>query len=148
VSSDLPRPANSPLPKGPPPAPKLDARGLPVGYTLKPDWEVTPRDAKAKLHQPEATRPVLLDCRRPEEWAFNRIDGAVHIPMNEIEARLDELDELTNNRQRPIIVQCHHGVRSLRVTATLRAHGFKDVVSLAGGIDLWSMDVDPSVPRY
>lgn len=148
MSSTPPRPVNSPLPNPPGPAPKLDERGLPVGYALKPDWEITPRDARTLLQQPEPTRPVLLDCRRDEEFAFNRIAGAVHIPMAQIEARLDELDELTSNRTRPVIVQCHHGVRSLRVTATLRAHGYTNVRSMAGGIDLWSMDVDPTVPRY
>ncbi len=130
------------------PAIALDPRGLPIGYPFKPEWEVTPRDAAASLLEDGASRPVLLDCRRDDEWAFNRIAGAVHVPMSEIERRADELEDERGGRAGPIIVQCHHGVRSLRVTAALRALGFTNVKSLAGGIDLWSLTVDSSVPRY
>lgn len=132
------------------PTPPLDSRGLPAGYTFKPDWEVTPRQFKAEWDNAKGKpdRPLLLDCRRQDEWNAARIDGAVLIPMAEIEQRADELESDDGSRSRPIVVQCHHGVRSLRVTATLRALGFTNVRSLAGGIDLWSMDIDPSVPRY
>lgn len=138
-------PATSAWP--PPPAPALDARGLPAHWILRPDLEVTPRDTVAALAQPEATRPLLLDCRRDDEVAFARLPNSLHIPMDQIERRADELDEL-RGREHPVIVYCHHGVRSLRVALTLRALGFPHARSMAGGIDVWSADIDPSVPRY
>ncbi len=129
-------------------APSVDPRGLPVGYAFKPDWEVTPRDAANALRQPEPSRPLLVDCRRDDEWAFNRITGAIHVPLADLERRADELADDQGLKSRPIIVQCHHGARSLRAAAALRALGFSDVKSLAGGIELWSLTIDPSVPRY
>lgn len=134
------------LGSNPPPAPPLDSRGLPMGYPFKPEWEVTPRDVKQMLDE---RRPfILLDCRRPEEHQFNKIPGNTFIPMSEIERRADELEDEDGNRDTPVIVYCHHGVRSLRVTAALRAMGYSDVKSMAGGIDAWSMGVDPTTPRY
>jgi rhodanese-related sulfurtransferase len=130
------------------PRPPLDARGLPIGYPFKPEWEITPRETRRVLAEPGDARPMLLDCRRVEEWHIARIQGAVLIPMSEIERRADELEDQDGSRTTPIIVHCHHGVRSLKVTGLLRAMGFGDVRSMAGGIDLWSIDVDPGVARY
>ncbi len=127
---------------------RLDGRGLPAGYAFRPEWEVTPRETKERMSLPEERRPMLVDCRRDEEWGLCRIDGAVHLPMQEIERRADELEDEEGKRDHPVIVYCHHGQRSLRVTAALRAMGFADVRSMAGGIDLWSADVDPGVARY
>lgn len=103
--------------------------------------EISAREAAARLAAPSA--PMLLDCRRPEEIPIARIAGAVHIPMDDLPRRLAELPH-----DREIIVHCHHGVRSLRVAAWLREQGFADVLSLAGGIEAWSRDVDPGVPLY
>jgi rhodanese-related sulfurtransferase len=88
---------------------------------------------------------LLLDCRTPEEYSIAKIDGAVLIPMQEIAERLAELEPW---RDKPIIVHCHHGVRSLRVTHWLREKGFHLAQSMTGGIEAWSLEVDPSVPRY
>ncbi|MGE0482086.1 MAG: rhodanese-like domain-containing protein [Phycisphaerae bacterium] len=104
--------------------------------------EICARDAHARLLDPSAP-PCLLDCREAHELALARVPGALHIPMAEIPNRLDDLP-----RDRDIIVHCHRGSRSLRVAAFLRSRGFERVVSLAGGIDAWSRDVDPGVPRY
>ena len=138
----------SPTPKPAPPAPPLDARGLPVGYPFKPDWEATPRETKRLRESAGEHAFVLLDCRRPEEWQATHIDGATHIPMADIERRAEELEADDGSRSTPIVVHCHHGMRSLKVTATLRALGFTNVRSMAGGIDLWSVDIDSHVPRY
>ena len=135
---------STPQPTNPP----LDARGLPRGYPFKPEWEVTPRQTKEQLDATAAKPFILLDCRRPEEWQTTRIAGARHIPMADIERRADELESDEGTRDTPIVVHCHHGMRSLKVTGALRAMGFTDVRSMAGGIDLWSVDVDPSVTRY
>jgi rhodanese-related sulfurtransferase len=107
--------------------------------------EVSPTEA-ARLLAPGGSPPaILLDCRTPEEHATARIDGAVLIPMQEIATRVGELDAW---RTETIVVHCHHGVRSLRVTQWLRERGFSRATSMRGGIDAWSADVDPSVPVY
>jgi rhodanese-related sulfurtransferase len=88
---------------------------------------------------------LLLDCREPHEHQTARIEGARLIPMREISARLAELEPHKGER---IVVHCHHGGRSLRVTHFLRQQGFSQVQNMAGGIDAWSLEIDPSVPRY
>jgi rhodanese-related sulfurtransferase len=88
---------------------------------------------------------LLIDCREPEEYAIARIEGARLIPMQEISRRLDELESW---REKPLVVHCHHGVRSLRVVEFLRGKGFLKAKSLIGGIDAWSLEVDATVPRY
>jgi len=88
---------------------------------------------------------LLLDCRTPEEHATARIAAARLIPMQEIAARAAELDTWKNS---PVIVHCHHGIRSLRVAQWLRERGFSRARSLRGGIEAWAVEIDPSVPRY
>lgn len=90
-------------------------------------------------------RFLLLDCREQEEWNFCHIDGAILIPMSELQSRVTELEEHRNSE---IVVYCHHGVRSLRVALWLQQQGFKQAASMSGGIEEWSLNVDPSVPRY
>jgi rhodanese-related sulfurtransferase len=94
-----------------------------------------------------AALPVVLDVREPWEvqLATVQADGFElrTIPMADIPARLDELP-----RDRSIACLCHHGVRSARVTHFLHAQGFDDVVNITGGIDAWSVEFDPTVPRY
>ncbi len=85
---------------------------------------------------------VLLDCREPDELALSRLEGAVCISVREIPARLAELDPA-----RELVVMCHHGQRSYRVALFLAQQGYR-ARSLAGGIDAWSREIDPSVPRY
>ena len=87
--------------------------------------------------------PVLLDVREQDEWQYCRIDGAQHVPMSQIQQRVRELDP-----RRDTVVYCHHGIRSQSVAEFLRSSGFSRVASLAGGIDDWSVRIDPMVPRY
>jgi len=109
------------------------------------DYEITPEQLRQKMDAGE--RFVLLDVRRPDEVAAASLPSAlpqvIHIPIEEIEERAGELDADAET-----VVLCHHGVRSLSVTVYLRNLGFRDVTSLAGGIDRWSQRIDPSVPRY
>ena len=95
----------------------------------------------------EGARPVVLDVREPWEvqTASLALDGAptVCIPMNEVPARLAELDP-----SQPVLSLCHHGMRSLQVGAFLERQGFDQVFNIAGGIDAWSREVDASVPLY
>jgi rhodanese-related sulfurtransferase len=127
----------------------LDQRGLPSGYPYRPEWERTPREVNALLHSPQPEeRPLLIDCRTEQERAIASIPGSFFVPLHLMEVRLDEIrEELGGSPVRRVIVHCHHGVRSLRATAILRAAGLH-ADSLAGGIDLWSRDVDPTIPTY
>ncbi len=94
----------------------------------------------AGLHRAGA---LLLDVREPSEIETCAIAGSERIPMRQIPEPLADLP-----RDRLILVHCHHGGRSLRVTQFLRANGFDQVSNVAGGIDAWAIDVDPSLPRY
>ena len=95
----------------------------------------------------QASRVLLLDVREPWEVATAAltIDGVTTacIPMNEVPQRLDELDP-----SQFIVCLCHHGMRSLQVVAFLSRQGYPTVYNLAGGIDAWSTQIDPAVPRY
>jgi rhodanese-related sulfurtransferase len=90
---------------------------------------------------------VVLDVREPAELQVASIKAAgfelVHVPMNEIPGRLAQLDP-----KRAVACLCHHGGRSQRVAMFLAAQGFERVGNIAGGIDAWSRELDPSVPRY
>jgi rhodanese-related sulfurtransferase len=88
---------------------------------------------------------LLLDCRETFEHDYARIDGCQLLPMSEI---ADRLEELNDHRVNPIVVYCHHGVRSRQVAYWLAVNGFTQVYNLEGGIDRWSLEVDPQVPRY
>lgn len=95
--------------------------------------------------QKAGTSFLLLDCREQSEYETARIQGSMLIPMSELQGRVGELEP---HRNRHIVVHCHHGGRSLRVTHWLRNQGFSNVQNMAGGIDQWSQEIDPSVPRY
>ena len=104
--------------------------------------EISPQELKTRLVMND--RPLLLDVRQDWETRLCRLENAVHIPIEEIEVRSDEL-----NPQDEIVVYCHQGVRSAAVAQYLREqHGFKTVKNLAGGLDLWARTVDPSMRRY
>ncbi|MBN1238714.1 MAG: sulfurtransferase [Gammaproteobacteria bacterium] len=95
---------------------------------------------------PDGTRNgdvVLLDVREPAELEVSSLQGVWHIPMMQIPNRLEELP-----RDKPVVVMCHAGGRSRRVAEFLTGNGFEDVFNLQGGIDAWSREIDPSVPRY
>ncbi len=127
----------------------LNQFGLPAGYPHRPEDETTPRELVQLLRDASGVRPLILDVRTQPEWDICRIDGARLLPLQELENRLDELKaELDDNLDRCVVVHCHHGRRSLTTTYMLRAAGFTNVTSLAGGIHLWSIDIDPKVPTY
>ena len=106
------------------------------------DLEITVAQLHTLLASPG--KPLLLDVREPWEYDTAHIDGSTLIPMNEIPGRAhQELDE-----ESPILVLCHHGARSLSVAAWLRQQGFDKAQSVSGGIDAWSRQIDPTIPRY
>ncbi|MDP0500553.1 MAG: molybdopterin-synthase adenylyltransferase MoeB [Verrucomicrobiota bacterium JB022] len=104
--------------------------------------EISVAQAHSLLQQPEADRPMLLDVREDHELAICQIPGNHHIPMGEIGLRQKELPT-----DRPIVVQCHHGGRSLRVAQALRNAGY-EATSMRGGIEEWAVEYDLSMRRY
>ena len=106
------------------------------------DYEITPEELKAKLDQGEPF--TLLDVREPWEFETAHMAGAKLLPMGDVPSRAhQELDPEDH-----IVVVCHHGVRSMNVTAWLRQQGFGKAQSMHGGIDAWSRVVDKNMPTY
>ena len=103
--------------------------------------DITPQDLKARLAGND--RPLLLDVRQDWETRLCRLENAVHIPIEEIEVRADEL-----NADDEIVVYCHQGVRSAAVADYLRQRGFTNVKNLRGGLDHWAQTVDRTMRRY
>ena len=103
--------------------------------------EITPSTLATELRGPEA--PMLIDVREPGEWAIARIDGARLIPQGEL---AECLDELTSARS--LVLYCKSGERSRDAADLLLNLGFRNVRSLRGGIDAWTREIDPSLPRY
>jgi rhodanese-related sulfurtransferase len=106
--------------------------------------EISVEEVKRRLDAGEAM--ALVDVREPFEFSAAKIEGFELVPMNTVPDRLEELRQKAEAA--PLVVLCHHGVRSLRVVEWLRRQGVTNSWSVEGGIDLWSMAVDPSVPRY
>lgn len=104
--------------------------------------ELMPQEVARRLKEaPDAV--VLLDVREPFERELAAVEPSLHIPMREVASRLEEIP-----RDRTVVVYCHAGGRSATVAAYLEHHGFENVANLTGGIDRWSREVDPAVPRY
>jgi len=104
--------------------------------------QMSPQELQRHLEQAD-TPPLLLDVREPWEFRHCHIEGSQLIPMGQIPSTLDELD-----RDREVVVICHHGVRSQQVAWFLGRAGFQRVINLAGGIDAWARDLDPEMPTY
>lgn len=110
------------------------------------DLLVTPQEVARMLDAGDDF--LLIDCRKPDEYEICRIKGSRLIPMHELSAHLDALHDECDDCDRHVVVYCHSGRRSLNVTLVLRELGFANVRSMTGGIDRWSREIDPSVPRY
>jgi rhodanese-related sulfurtransferase len=104
--------------------------------------EISPAEAQQQLKD----NAVLIDVREPEEFAVARVEPSKLMPMNTIPAQIQELEGMADDK--PLLLLCHHGVRSLQVAAWLRNQGIENCFSVAGGIDRWSIEVDANVPRY
>lgn len=105
------------------------------------DYEIKVQDASALLQSGQAN---LIDVREPWEYAIARIEGSLLMPMGDVPSRAHQ--ELDPDER--LLILCHHGARSLSVTNWLRQQGFEAAQSIAGGIEEWSCQVDPHVPRY
>ena len=105
------------------------------------EFAISPAELKARIDRREAL--FLLDVREPHEYQIARLPGGVLVPIGELLARRAEIDPAVE-----IIVYCHHGIRSANATAYLRSAGYPLARNLVGGIDDWSLKIDPAVPRY
>jgi rhodanese-related sulfurtransferase len=105
------------------------------------DFEISAAEAASLVKEGTAR---MVDVREPWELATASIAGALAMPMGEVPARANQ--ELDPDER--LIVVCHHGVRSMNVTVWLRNQGFEQAQSMRGGIDAWTAEVDPKVPRY
>jgi sulfur-carrier protein adenylyltransferase/sulfurtransferase len=114
------------------------------GIAAEPTYAGAEVSAAALKQELDQGRPlVLLDVREPHEYEITHIDGVTFIPLAELPARLRELDDHAD-----VVTYCHHGARSLKALEILKAAGFAKVRSLQGGIDAWTVNVDPTLPRY
>ena len=102
---------------------------------------ISVKDLAARMKSDNA--PILIDVREPHEHDYARIEGAQLKPLGDIYTWVQELD-----REREYVIHCHTGRRSAYAAQVLRQMGFKKVKNLTGGIDAWSAQVDPNVPRY
>ena len=105
------------------------------------DYEISANEAASLLKENQAR---LIDVREPWEFETTRIDGSLPMPMGEVPARAHQ--ELEPDER--LVVVCHHGIRSMNVVVWLRGQGFEQAQSVRGGIDAWSVEVDPTVKRY
>ncbi len=110
---------------------------------MPPIPEISVVEAQERLKS--AKPPLLIDVREPDEWEVARIHGAQLLPLSQWPAvAVPHLKD----RAAEILIYCHHGSRSAHAVAILQAQGFTNVTNVAGGIDSWSENVDPTVPRY
>ncbi len=105
------------------------------------DFQIEPRELKRRLDRGDVL--LLVDVREPWEYEICRIEGARLLPLGTLPANLALLEEAEE-----VVLYCHHGMRSLDAAAWLRAQGVVGARSLAGGIERWSREIDPSIPRY
>jgi adenylyltransferase/sulfurtransferase len=112
-----------------------------VGAPPVANGEISAADAAAAAGHDPST--VLVDVREPFEWDIVHVDGARHVPLRDLPARLRELDGHAD-----VLVYCHHGTRSRQAVELLRAAGFSKVRSVRGGIDAWAAEVDRRLTRY
>jgi rhodanese-related sulfurtransferase len=112
--------------------------------SMEIDVATTSRWLKAG-HNDESTPMVLVDCREPHESEIARIEGAVLMPMSQWPPSETAISQLNG---KAVVVHCHHGGRSMRVAQWFRQNGHPSALSMAGGIDAWSNEIDDSIARY
>jgi rhodanese-related sulfurtransferase len=104
--------------------------------------EISAKDCLAAFRDGKV---IIVDVRTPEELAVSHVPGTVNIPLSELDRRTDEIEPGPGQL---VTVLCHHGVRSLKASLMLRELGFPGALSIAGGIEAWSLIADPAIPRY
>jgi rhodanese-related sulfurtransferase len=112
-----------------------------AGHETDQQMEISPEQVAARLKAGEPIR--LIDVRGREEWDAAHIDGSTFFTEDLMSAMMSDWPKETD-----VVFVCHHGVRSLDAAAYFAGHGFQNVRSMTGGIDAWSLEVDPELPRY
>ena len=105
--------------------------------------QIRPTELAEWLADENRKEPVLLDVREAWEYQLCHIQGSQHMPMGTVPARLEEIE-----RDRDVVVICHHGGRSAQVGIFLEREGFANVINLSGGVAGWAASVDPTMPQY
>jgi rhodanese-related sulfurtransferase len=105
--------------------------------------QITAPELAAWLADDARDKPLLLDVREPNEYAYCHIADSLPMPMQTVPARMNELEE-----EAPIVCICHHGMRSMQVAGFLEQHGYGNVINLSGGVHAWAQQVDPDMPTY
>jgi len=105
--------------------------------------EISVEELSQRLERGE--RPLLLDVRQPWEHELSRLPDSVLVPLGQLPSRAAEVRPAPGQL---VVCYCHHGVRSLHAAEILAGAGLSGVVSLAGGIEAWSLRIDPSIQRY
>lgn len=103
--------------------------------------DITPKQLKSRLDAGEDID--IIDVREDWEVAQGMLANAIHIPMDDIPDNVDQISHDT-----PVVIMCHSGSRSEQVAMWMETEGFDNVLNLVGGIDQWSREIDPSIPRY
>ena len=103
--------------------------------------DITPKQLKSRLDAGEAID--IIDVREAWEVAQGMLANAIHIPMDDIPDAVDQI-----SKDKPVVIMCHTGRRSEQVAMWMDTEGFDNVLNLVGGIDQWSREIDPSLPRY
>lgn len=107
--------------------------------------QISVRQLADWLADPGREPPLLLDVREPWEYEMCHVAGVRHLPMHLVPARLSELEA---DRERDVVVICHHGGRSMQVAMFLMRNGFSTVYNLMGGVDAWAQEIDSTMRRY
>jgi rhodanese-related sulfurtransferase len=105
------------------------------------DMQISAKEVNERVRRGD--KLLLVDVREPWEYDLVKIPGAKLIPLGTLPANLNTLLDADE-----VICYCHHGIRSLDAAAWLRQQGVESAKSMAGGIERWSVEVDPQVPRY
>ena len=122
--------------------PRFATRTIPSPNSFQPaQHEISVRELKNKRERNDSL--LLLDVREPIEYQIAHLEGSILIPLNELPQQVNRLDSNLET-----VVYCHHGMRSLYAAAYLYQNGFQNVKSLAGGIDQWAIEIDPTLSRY
>lgn len=103
--------------------------------------ELSPLQVQNYLKQQH--QALVLDVREPWEWEKCHLAGSKLLPMGQILAQIETLD-----KTQPTVVVCHHGIRSRQVARYLESVGFETMINLAGGLDAWAKELDPTMAQY
>lgn len=103
--------------------------------------EITVEQLHQKLQNKESFQ--FIDVREKDEYDFAKIEGATLIPLSQFQERFQEIDP-----DQEVVICCHHGGRSMRACEFLLSQGYTDLINVKGGIDQWSLKINPKVPRY